>query len=268
MSNRLPHYASVFLAFLSVFVLGELFSQNPVNQNQTASHDVLVVNLDKSTRLEMVRIPSGEFDMGSSENDDDEKPVHHVQITKEFYMGATEVTQAQWLAVMGKQPTHFTGQDFPVEHVSWENAKKFCEELSKKDGKPYRFPTEAEWEYACRAGTKTRFSFGDQDADLKERGWHKDNSGKRSQKAGSLKPNAWGLYDMHGNMWEWCGDLYSEYRKESATDPTGPDKGVNRVMRGGSWYEGSQHCSSANRFWDTPTSRYDAYGFRVARDLE
>jgi formylglycine-generating enzyme required for sulfatase activity len=236
--------------------------------------------------LRMVPISAGSFTMGSppgeSGRDDDEKQ-HRVTLTRGFLMSATEVTQAQYEAVMGESPSHFEGASRPVESVSWYDAVRFCNALSEREGlRPayriagdrvtwdrdadgYRLPTEAEWEYACRAGTTTRFHTGDGEADLDRAGWYSGNSGRETHDVGQKAANAWGLYDMHGNVWEWCWDWYDSYGGD-ATDPAGPSgPGDYRVLRGGYWYNYAQDCRSANRYDFNPDSSFFYVGFRPVR---
>ena len=214
--------------------------------------------------MELVLMPAGEFEMGSNDGDRDEKPVHTVKITKPFYLSTTEVTQAQYEAVMGTNPSRFKGPDLPVEEVSWEVAMEFCKKLSAKENKPYRLPTEAEWEYACRAGTKTNYCFGNNEDDLGDYAWYDKNAGKQTHPVGQKKPNAWGLYDMHGNVYEWCADWYGDYPGETLIDPAGPTTGVIRVLRGGGWLSGARYCRSAYRLRFGPGFRYYSLGFRLA----
>ena len=171
--------------------------------------------ITNSIGMKLVLIPAGEFLMGSPESDsdapDEEKPQHKVRISKPFYLGVTEVTQEQYERVMGENPSRFKGDpQRPVEKVSWEDAVAFCRKLSEKEGRTYRLPTEAEWEYACRAGSQTKWSFGDDDSALKEYAWYLDNADSTTHPVAQKKPNAWGLYDMHGNVWEWCQDWYGD----------------------------------------------------------
>ena len=185
-------------------------------------------------------------------------------------MGVHEITQAQYEQVMGVNPSRFKGADNPVENVSWDDAVEFCRRLSelpaeKEAGNVYRLPTEAEWEYACRAGTTTMYSFGDDESKLGDCDWFSENSGTKTHPVGGKKPNAWGLYDMHGNVWEWCQDLYGDYPSGPVTDPTGPATGSDRVYRGGSWYGTAVYCRSANRHWYLPSYRSINLGFRVVR---
>ena len=192
-----------------------------------------------------------------------------VEITRPFYLGVHEVTQAQYEAVIGRNPSGFKGAAHPVEQVNWDDAVAFCGRLSelpaeKAAGRLYRLPTEAEWEYACRAGSTTTYSFGDETARLAEFGWYSNNSGSaKLHPVGEKKPNAWGLYDMHGNVWEWCHDWYGPYPVGDVADPTGPESGSVRVDRGGSWHYIARFCRSASRYRFAPGSRTSVLGFRV-----
>ncbi len=220
-------------------------------------------------KLEMIYIPGGEFMMGSN-NYDDEKPPHRVKLSP-FLIGKYPVTQAQWKAVMVKNPSHLKGDDLPVEMVSWDDAVEFCEAISKKTGKNYRLPTEAEWEYACRAGSTTNYCFGDDEKSLSDYAWYSNNSDGKTHPVGQKKPNAWGLHDMHGNVWEWCSDRYSaSYYDECerhgvVTDPQGPGSGSHRVDRGGGWNFVAVNCRSAYRGYVAPGVRYGYLGFRLVR---
>jgi len=224
-----------------------------------------------SIGMQFVRVPAGEFEMGSpnleSGRDYNEGPVHPVRIVKDFYLGATEVTQAQWESVMGNNPSHFKGRDNPVDQVSWNDCQEFLTRLCGMEEVPegtYRLPTEAEWEYACRAGSKTKFHFGDDASRLGEYAWSRENSNKQTHPVGEKTPNAWGLYDMHGNVWEWCQSLYKRYPYRADDGREDLSAGGGRVLRGGSWFNAARYCRSANRDHDLPTYRYDYYfGFRV-----
>jgi formylglycine-generating enzyme required for sulfatase activity len=207
-------------------------------------------------------IPAGTFTMGKGGD------AHEVTLTKPFKMGVHEVTQSQYKQVMGVNPSQFKGADNPVGGGNWEDAIEFCRKLSelpaeKAAGNVYRLPTEAEWEYACRAGTTTQFSFGDDEAEW-EFAWYSDNSASKAHPVGGKQPNAWGLYDMHGNVWEWCQDWYDDYPSGAVTDPTGPASGSYRVYRGGSWRRTAGSCRSASRGRHFPSSRYFISGFRVS----
>ena len=232
----------------------------------------LTVDLGNGVKLEMVLIPAGEFVMGSPDSDKDaqgwEKPQHRVRITQAFYLGRYKVTQEQWEAVMGKNPSHFKEPRNPVEQVSWNDCQKFLAKLNEKvGGRKFSLPTEAQWECACRAGTKTRYYFGDDESKLGEYAWYEDNSGNRTHPVGGKKPNAWGLYDMHGSVWEWCQDWWKDgyYAKSPMDDPTGAATGSFRVFRGGCWLNPVGYCRSACRDGYLPGRRTYHLGLRVSR---
>jgi formylglycine-generating enzyme required for sulfatase activity len=219
------------------------------------------LDLGGGVKMEFVLIRPGSFTMGSDKASD-EKPAHKVTITKPFYLGKYEVTQEQWEKVMGSNPSNFKGPKLPVEQVSWNDCQSFVAKLKEKlSGYEFGLPSEAQWEYACRAGTSTDYGFGDGDARLGEYGWYSSNSESKTHPVGEKKPNAWGLYDMHGNVWEWCSDAYGSYSSEAVSDPTGASSG-NRVLRGGSWYGDSSPLRSAYRGNFTPDSRYYGFGLR------
>ena len=241
------------------------------------------VDLGGEVKMELVWIPAGSFQMGSptletNPNDDeyvDERPVHTVELDG-FWMGKTEVTQEQYEAVMRKNPSESKGARNPVEKVSWNDAADFCRKLTDKvgrasspasAGRTFRLPTEAEWEYACRAGSTTRFCFGDSDGDLGDYAWY-NNSDYGTHPVGEKKPNEWGLYDMHGNVCEWCADWCGHrYADESsggpAKNPTGPSSGSDRVIRGGGWFYSARFCRSAHRDRFAPGDASDFLGFRA-----
>jgi formylglycine-generating enzyme required for sulfatase activity len=223
--------------------------------------------------MEFVLIPAGSFEMGCSEGDgdceEDEKPRHSVTISQSFYMGKYEVTQGQWKAVMGTNPSYFKncGDNCPVEQVSWEDAQEYIKKLCEKENMEpckYRLPTEAEWEYSARAGSKTKYYWGESISDAYL--WYDGNSGGTTHPVGQKKPNAWGLYDMSGNVWEWNEDWYDSgyYGKSPSSDPKGAESGSNRVQRGGSWDSNVRYCRSSLRDYSTPAVRYDYLGFRLA----
>jgi formylglycine-generating enzyme required for sulfatase activity len=226
----------------------------------------LTVDLGGGVTMQFVLIRPDTFTMGSDECSN--ATPHKVTITKPFYLGKFEVTQEQWQAVMGSNPSRFKGSKNPVEMVSWEDCQKFIQRLGEKvPGQTFRLPTEAEWEYACRAGSTTEYGYGDDDGQSDQYAWHKNNSGVGTHPVGEKKPNAWGLYDMHGNVREWCQDWYGEYDSSAATDPVGPSIGSNRVLRGGSWdfHAASGRC--ANRLNREPSYRTYSYGSRVVVDV-
>jgi formylglycine-generating enzyme required for sulfatase activity len=250
-----------------------------------------VLDLSKNVQMRLVLIPAGKFMMGSPATEagrgGEEGPQHEVTISKPFYMGVFEVTQEQYEQVMGVNPSSFKGAKNPVETVSWDDAVEFCRKLSARTGKKVMLPTEAQWEYACRAGTTTSFHTGDTlepgqaNAFIPSNpgvwdtimGWVGMSSAQKAMPiqttpAGSFSPNGFGLYDMHGNVLEWCSDGYGDsYANAKNQDPTGPDSGADRVLRGGSCSFIPQYCRSAYRNWNSPDYRYYGVGFRVAVDL-
>jgi formylglycine-generating enzyme required for sulfatase activity len=225
------------------------------------------LDLGGGVTIKLVLIPAGKFMMGSPDSEQGrskfEGPQHEVALSKPFYVGVTEVAQAQYQAVMGTNPSNFKGETNPVEMVSWTEATAFCKKLSEKSRHAVRLPTEAEWEYACRAGTATAFSFGDSDGALGDYAWYISNSSNTTHPVGQKKPNAWGLYDMHGNVWEWCADWYGDYPKGAVTDPQGAASGTYRVLRGGSWSHGAGDCRAARRYDGYPGTPRRSCGFRV-----
>ncbi len=237
----------------------------------------LTVDLGKGVKLELVLIPAGEFMTGSPDSDKSdknaqgwEKPQHRVRITKPFYLGKYLVTQEQWEAVMGNNPSYFRGPKNPVEHVSWDDCQEFLGKLNAKigtQGGKFVLPTEAQWEYACRAGSKTKYCFGEDETRLGDYAWYDKNSGNTMHTVGEKKPNGWGLYDMHGNVWEWCRDWCKDgyYKESPVDDPTGAATGSGRVIRGGNWLCSARHCRSASRGCIEPGDRDDFLGFRVSQ---
>ena len=231
--------------------------------------------IENSIGMKFVPIPAGTFTMGSpaAEKDRyDDETQHQVTLTKSFYMGRTEVTQGQWKKVMGTEPWKGQdyvqeGDDYPAVYISWDDAVEFCKKLSAMENRVYRLPTEAEWEYACRGGTKTAFSFGDDEADLSKYAWFDGNAyyvdEKYAHQVGQKLPNAFGLHDMHGNVWEWCSDWYSEYPSGPLTDPQGPNTGSSRVLRGGSWNDEPGIVRCADRGFNSPGGRNSYDGFRL-----
>ena len=240
---------------------------NPTNNTTTAAKTAGAISkaaLPNGAEMSFAYIPAGSFEMGSTNGDANEKPVHTVKISQGFQMQTTEVTQAQWTAVMGSIPSEFKNcPQCPVENVSWEDAQQFIAKLNgQSDGYKYRLPSEAEWEYAARAGTT-----GDYAGNLDSMGWYDGNSGNKTHPVGTKQANGWGLYDMHGNVWEWCADWYDKdyYAKSSGTDPTGAASDWFRVIRGGSWDSPAGNLRSAYRSSITPSERYYVLGFRLLR---
>lgn len=236
------------------------------------------LDLGAGVKLKLAPIPAGTFQMGSPKgdvgaafNESDRHKAnnyhqHPVTLTRAFLIGVTEVTQAQYRAVTGKNPSVFKGDNLPVDNVSWDDAVKFCELLSAKTGKTVRLPTEAEWEYACRARTTTRYYFGDDPdhAQLADHAWYEVNSARQTHPVGQKKPNDWGLHDMGGNVWEWCSDVFrGPYEDKTVTDPQGPPTGDIRVLRGGCWETGPLSARSANRGGGLATRATSRFGFRI-----
>jgi formylglycine-generating enzyme required for sulfatase activity len=233
----------------------------------------------------MVLIQGGTFMMGSpaSEPERNDDEVQHSVTVSSFYMGKHEVTQWEWREVMENNPSYFKGNDLPVEQVSWHDAVEYCNKRSQREGltpaytisgtnvtwhrntNGYRLPTEAEWEYACRAGTTTPYHTG---SSVDSAGWYGENSGGKTHLVGQKQPNAYGLYDMHGNVMEWCWDWYGKYPFVVQTDPAGPETGSDRVLRGGSWHSIARFIRSAVRNFTFSGNRFDLVGFRLARNAE
>ncbi len=241
-----------------------VMDKGPKEETLPKEGRVWTADLGGGISMEFMPIPAGSFQMGSTSNDD-EKPVHQVTLSKPFWMAKTEVTQAQWRQVMGSNPSNFKGDTLPVETVSWNDAVKFCEKLTEQEQKAgrlpegfeYTLPTEAQWEYACRAGTT-----GDHAGTLDAMAWYEENSGRQPHPVGTRQPNAWGLYDMHGNVWEWCLDWHGNYASGNAVDPQGALSGSLRVIRGGSWFDLASICWSAFRYFNSPGGTNFILGFR------
>jgi formylglycine-generating enzyme required for sulfatase activity len=228
--------------------------------------------------VSFVYVAPGSFIMGSPEHElgrGSDETQHKVTITRGYAIQATPVTQEQWKAVMGNNPSCFLqgGENCPVEGVSWNECQEFIKRVNEKGDYVYRLPTEAEWEYACRAGVSTSFFNGEitalfcrHDPCLDAIGWYCGNSGRKTHPVAEKSPIAVGLFDMHGNVCEWCQDWYGAYAAMPQTDPQGAAFGTGRVVRGGSWFSNSQNCRSASRFYYAPNSRSDFVGFRLVRE--
>jgi formylglycine-generating enzyme required for sulfatase activity len=243
----------------------------PVPPEAAAAPPTPFVN---SIGMWLLPVEPGEFVMGSppeEEGHDPDETQHKVRLTKPFLLGVFPVTQSQYAAVMGNNPSYFRGEDLPaesrgdlpVESVSWDDAVAFCKKLSEKEGRTYRLPTEAEREYACRAGSTGPYAG---DGNINDIGWYLWNSGDTSHPVGMLQSNDWGFYDMQGNVWEWCSDWYGAYPPGDAVDPTGPATGESKILRGGSLSYGPEACRSAYRNYYPPDERIYYIGFRVALD--
>ena len=270
------------IPFLILFIL---FGISCKKVDDYGSPEKTKVIMTKSG-IEMVSIPGGEFKMGSASGGPDESPVHKVRISP-FLMDRYEVIQPEFKKHQISDPSHFKGPKNPLEQINWTDAAIYCNERSLAEGlepcydedtwkcnfnaNGYRLPTEAEWEYACRAGTSTEYSFGNNARDLTNYGWFTENSSKKTQPVGQKKPNPWGLYDMHGNVAEWCNDLYAAdyYKNSPEKDPKGPSDGKERVLRGGAWNSSAEACRSAYRASDPSIDdtclASDAIGFRCVR---
>lgn len=261
-----------------IVLIGQVYSRKRKDESKevkvTTSSGDLPYRITNSLGMKFVYIKPGSFVMGSPISEygrnSDEKQ-HRVTLSKGFYMQVTEVTQGQWKAIMGNNPSYFSncGEDCPVEQVSWDNVQEFILNLNLEEmGIRYRLPTEAEWEYAARAGSTAGYCFGSSDAYLHDYAWYKVNSGNKTHRVAQKKPNVWGLYDIHGNVYEWCQDRYkNKYPSGSVTDPKGPTHGSARVNRGGGYFNDAKRCRLANRYWDrTDQKRMNYLGFRLVRE--
>jgi sulfatase modifying factor 1 len=274
--------ATMFVALLMVGCGGDGKSGSDSSESNQTSAEIPPAKTDSSAEgkpfaipdlsMEMLWVKPGTFEMGSpsSEKDrlDRETP-HSVTLTQGFYLGKHEVTQSQWEKVMGSNPSRYKGADRPVEKVSWPDVTSFCNKLTASErtagrlpaGMTYQLPTEAQWEYACRAGTKTSFSFGDS---LTSGQANISGGPGETTAVGKYPGNSWGFHDMHGNVWEWCADRYGIYPTVAATDPVGPADGSFRVLRGGSWGNTADYARSADRDWFEPAISYFSLGFRLS----
>ena len=262
--------------FADFLVLAQFYGHTVPADGSTALDSLRVRLPVGSVDMWFVSIPSGTFMMGSPSSDvygrDEEKPQHVARFEIGFYLGKYEVTQKQWEAVMGSNPSAFAGENRPVEQVSWNDAQEFVQRLNAATGDSlYRLPTEAEWEYACRAGTTTRWSFGDSDSELGDHAWYTDNSNDEvTADIGTRLANPWGLFDMYGNVMEWCLDWYSStyYAVSFTTAPLGPDLGTNRVVRGAGYLNDWLSTRTAYRVGLSPDTRGSDVGFRLLKLAE
>ena len=242
-------------------------AQQPVVQTPIANSDNITIPVKDGISIDMVRVEAGTFTMGATAEmknpDDDEKPTHQVTLTNDYYIGKYEVTQALWKAVMGKNPSLFKGDNLPVEQVSWDDCQEFISKLNRITGKIFRLPTEAEWEYAARGGNKSRGYQYSGSNNLLDVAWCGDNSGSKTRAVGTKQPNELGIYDMSGNVDEWCQDWKGAYSSSSQVNPTGANSGSYRVCRGGSWGCIARICRSSYRYCGTPVSRYTFLGLRL-----
>ena len=219
----------------------------------------------------MVFVEGGTFTMGATSEQGkdaykDEYPIHEVTLS-DYYIGETEVTQALWKAVMGSNPSYFKGDNLPVENVSYDDVKTFITKLNQKTGKTFRLPTEAEWEYAARGGKKSKGYKYSGSNNIDDVAWYEGNSNKKTHPVKTKRPNELGIYDMSGNVWEWCSDWYGVYSSNAQTNPQGPSLGSNRVYRGGSWYYYAEYCRASFRSYDFLSNLFNFLGFRLALAL-
>ena len=242
-------------------------AQQPVVQAPIANRDNISIPVKKGISIEMVRVEAGTFTMGATaemeDPRDDEKPTYRVTLTNNYYFGKYEVTQALWKAVMGKKPSKFKGDNLPVEQVSWDDCQKFISKLNRITGKTFRLPTEAEWEYAARGGNKSRGYQYSGSNNLSDVAWYFYNSGVYPHAVGAKQPNELGIYDMSGNVMEWCQDGYGEYNSSSQVNPTGANSGSYRVGRGGSWDNDAWSCRMSCRAGYTPDHHASNLGLRL-----
>ena len=279
--------AAIFVALLMVGCGGDGKSGSDSSESNQTSAEIPPAKTDSSAEgkpfaiadlsLEMLWVKPGTFEMGSPTTEagrGSSEAEHNVTLTKGFYLGQYEVTQSQWEKVMGSNPSYFKGANRPVEKVSWTEVTAFCDKLTASEraagrlpaGMTYQLPTEAQWEYACRGGTKTTFSFGDE-LTAKDANYAYDGFGtglQRTSDVGEYPANGWGFHDMHGNVWEWCADWYGDYPAGAARDPVGPADGSSRVSRGGSWNFTADNARSANRGGFEPALSINALGFRLS----
>lgn len=257
MKNDKVLTASIVL-FIAPLVLSQPPLRRPLQDSRNRSNVGVGVEQDG-----FVQIPAGEFMMGAENGNVDERPVHKVRISGGLEMSKYEVTQKQWQELMGNNPSAFKGADLPVQKVTWDDAQSFIKKMNHNDDSyVYRLPREAEWEYACRAGAEREFP-----SDIDSLAWFYGNSGGRPQPVGTKRPNAWGLYDLPGNVWEWCQDWYSEtyYGKSPLLDPKGPNSGSRRVVRRGSFLQNARECRCALRTGITHDYISGDLGFRLVR---
>ena len=239
----------------------------PTATGSSLSGNTITIPVKKGISIDMVRVEAGTFTMGATpEMKDpykDEKPTHQVTLTNDYYIGKYEVTQALWKAVMGKRPSYFKGDNLPVEQVSWEDCQKFISKLNSITGKNFHLPTEAEWEYAARGGKKSMGYQYSGSNNLSDVAWYNGNSGNKTHVVGSKQANELGIYDMSGNVWEWCQDLFGSYGSSPLINPTGATSGAFRVNRGGGWYYDAWDCRSSYRLVRTPDFCCNNLGFRL-----
>ena len=257
------------LAIQQSTVSQPIVAQQPVAQTPITNSDNVSIPVKNGISIDMVRVEAGTFIMGATPEMESpfdwEKPTHQVTLTNDYYIGKYEVTQALWQAVMDNNPSYFKGDDLPVEMVSWDDCQEFISKLNIITGKTFRLPTEAEWEYAARGGNKSRGYQYSGSNNLSDVAWYEDNSGKKTHAVGSKQSNELGIYDMSGNVWEWCQDWLTPYSSSSQVNPTGANSGPGRVYRGGSWTNNAvKYCSSSCRISLSPDDYGSCIGLRLA----
>jgi len=262
-------FKSILMLFLAMG-LSFCFStcSDDDDDNTELSQKNETFNID-GVEFTMVYVEGGTFTMGATSEqgsefvDDDEKPTHQVTLSS-YYIGETEVTQALWQAVMGNNPSWFKGYNLPVESISYEDIQGFITKLNQKTGKTFRLPTEAEWEFAARGGNKSKGYKYSGSNNLNDVAWYRDNANKKTHPVKTKQANELGIYDMSGNIWEWCSDWYGDYSSSSQTNPSGANSGSNRVVRGGSWGINARRCRVSDRDYGNPSYSYYDLGFRLA----
>ena len=257
------------LAIQQSTVSQPIVAQQPVAQTPITNSDNVSIPVKNGISIDMVRVEAGTFIMGATPEMESpfdwEKPTHQVTLTNDYYIGKYEVTQALWQAVMDNNPSYFKGDDLPVEMVSWDDCQEFISKLNIITGKTFRLPTEAEWEYAARGGNKSRGYQYSGSNNLSDVAWYEDNSGKKTHAVGSKQSNELGIYDLSGNVWEWCQDWLTPYSSSSQVNPTGANSGPGRVYRGGSWTNNAvKYCSSSCRISLSPDDYGSCIGLRLA----
>lgn len=265
------------LSLVTLLLLGQVLyaqgTKNSAKQSQSSSSAnatrEIVVN---GVKFNMVYVEGGTFTMGATAEQgildpwDDEYPTHQVTLS-DYFIGETEVTQELWYAVMGSNPSYFTRSSRnPVERVSWRDCQLFIQKLNQLTGLRFRLPTEAEWEYAARGGNKSKGYKYSGSNRIDDVAWYDGNSGSTTHEVATCYPNELGLYDMSGNVWEWCSDMYGDYSSSSQTNPRGPSSGSDRVGRGGSWSSNAQNCRVSDRDCSDPDLHNDSLGFRLVFD--
>lgn len=244
-----------------------IVAQQPMEQTPVTNVDNISIPVKDGISIDMVRVEAGTFTMGATAEMkkpwDTEKPTHQVTLTNDYYIGKYEVTQALWQAVMGNDPSHFKGDNLPVEWVSWDDCQEFISKLNRMTGKTFRLPTEAEWEYAARGGKKSRGYQYSGSNNISDVAWYKNNGGSKTHAVGTKQANELGIYDMSGNVKEWCQDKFRTYNSSSQVNPIGANSGSNRVHRGGCWRNNTWGCRSSYRLESKPNWCYEDLGLRL-----